>query len=103
MNLKQNINKIHVELDNRFDEVKLVEKSNIELGNYFELECVNENKKLIALITKKSLDSDNFNWKYFSNPDKKDFLVERVSNVETFLNDVEDIFEKKRFDSDYIK
>ena len=37
MNLKQNINRIHIELSNNFDEVNLSEKSDIKLGNYIEL------------------------------------------------------------------
>lgn len=103
MNLKQNINRIHIELQNNFNDVKLLEGSNLKYGNYFEIECCKEDKKLVAIITKKDLDQNVFNWSYYSNPNTKDYLVERSSHIESFINDVEDIFKKNRFSSDYTK
>ncbi len=46
MNLKQNINRIHIELQNNFNDVKLLEGSNLKYGNYFEIECCKEDKSL---------------------------------------------------------
>lgn len=103
MSLRQNINKIHGDVLSRFQEVSLDEKSDLKFGNYFQLECVNNDKKIVAIITKKNIETGVFNWGYYSNPDNKNHLVERSSTVDSFISDLEDIFEKNRFDSDYIK
>lgn len=103
MNLKQNINKIHVELQEVTDSVNLYEKSDLNYGNYFQIECIKENKKLVAIITKKDLDSNHFNWKYLSNPNDSKSIVERSSSIDSFVEHVVDIYNKNRFDSDYIK
>ena len=103
MNLKQNINKIHVELQDITDSVNLFEKNDLTYGNYIQIECIKENKKLVAIITKKDLDSDYFNWRYLSNPNDSESIVERTSNVHNFVEHVADIYNKNRFDSDYIK
>lgn len=102
--LKENINKIHLDTLNSFQEVHIFEKSSLKHGNYIEL-SINENgKNLVALIKKSDLESNNFNWSYKSNPnDDNSMLVERNSSVQGFTNDVKDIFEKNRFDSEYIK
>jgi hypothetical protein len=104
MNLKDNINKIHVELLNSFEQVFISEKSSLELGNYFEI-TINESSKVIkAIILKKEIENKSFNWKYYSNPsDNNSFLVERNSNIDNFTKSVKDIFEKNRFDSEYLK
>lgn len=101
MSLKTNINKIHSDLSSIFDNVEVFEKSSLEFGEYVELKAVNENKELVMIVTKRQLENDKFNWSYYSNPIKKDFLVERVSTVDGLLSDIKDIFEKNRFDSDY--
>jgi len=103
MDLKTNVNKLHLDLMNNFQDVSINEKSDKLNGNYIEL-SVNENgRNLVAIIPKTNLENNKFNWKYYSNPISKDFLVERGSTTESFLHDVKDIFDKKRFDSDYIK
>ncbi len=104
MNLRTNINKIHSDLTSRFNDVSLLEKSNVSLGNYFEISIVENNKNLKIILSKKSIDNDNFSWCYFSNPDNElSTLVERQSNVNNFVHIVEDIFEKNRFDSEYLE
>lgn len=103
MDLKSNINKIHVDLLNNFDDVKISEKSSLEHQEYFELSAIKEGKELIMLVSKREIEKGNFNWKYYSNPNTKDFLVERNSSVENLINDVQDIFEKNRFDSNYLE
>lgn len=102
--LRENINKIHLEVLNSFQEVLIFEKSSLKHGNYIELSINEGGKNLVALIKKSDLESNNFNWSYKSNPnDENSMLVERNSSVQGFTNDVKDIFEKNRFDSDYIK
>jgi len=104
MNLKQNINRIHIELSNSFDEVNISEKSDIKLGNYIELSILEGNKNLKVQISKTDLEGDNFNWQYFANPlNENSDLVNRNSSVTLFTEDVKDIFEKNRFNSEYIE
>jgi len=62
MNLKQNINRIHIELSNSFDEVNISEKSDIKLGNYIELSILEGNNNLKVQISKTDLEGNNFNW-----------------------------------------
>jgi hypothetical protein len=103
MEIKKNINKIHFELSDRFSDVSISEKSEKRFGNHIEL-TINESDMILkAIISKKDLENDNFSWSYFSNPENEDSLVERFSSVTGFIDDVNDIFEKKRFDSDYLK
>jgi len=103
MALKEYINRIHSDLSNNFDGVSIEEKSSLNLGNYIEFSITESNKQCSVMIKKVDIESKQFNWLYKSNPLKEDsHLVERTSNVEGFLNDVKDIFEKNRFDSDYI-
>ncbi len=103
MNLKTNVNKIHSDLINNFETVEINEKSSIELQEYVEFKATNEGKELIMVVSKRELNNNRFNWKYYSNPDKKDYLIERNSTIESIIEDVKDIFEKNRFDSDYLK
>ena len=104
MNLKTNINKIHSDLLTRYNDVTITEKSNKKFGNYFEISVNETSKTLKMIVTKQSIESDNFDWTYYSNPeDDNSVLVERNSNLSNFLNTVEDIFEKNRFDSDYLE
>jgi hypothetical protein len=102
MELKKNINKVHVDLTNSFDTVKITEKSNKDLGNYFELSVLEDKKEFKAIIKMTEIKNSNFSWTYYSNPLNEESLVERVSSIYTFSSDVQDIFEKNRFDSDYI-
>lgn len=104
MNLKENINKIHFNLSNQFDDVKIEEKSNIELGSYVEM-TINESEKQVKLVvTKKSLESSRFEWKYLSNPlNESSTQVERTSNLDDFTTDIKDIFDRNRFDQDYLQ
>jgi hypothetical protein len=103
MNLRANVNKIHADMISVFEDVQISEKSSKDRGEYLEFVTVNEKKELVILVSKKELSSDNFNWSYYSNPLKKTHLVERKSNVNDMIKDIQDIFEKNRFDSEYIK
>jgi len=104
MNLKANINKIHSDLLSKYEDVTILEKSNTKFGNYFEI-TVNENSKSLRMvITKKSAESETFDWNYYSDPDSENsVLVERRTNTSNFIDVVNDIFEKNRFDSDYLE
>lgn len=102
MNLKENINKIHFDLSNKYD-VKINENSDKNFGNFIELIVENNNRILKIKISKQELSNDRFNWNYLSNPNDSKSIVERSSTVFNFTSDVGDIFEKNRFDSDYIK
>ena len=104
MNLKHNINKIDVELSDIFESVTISEGSDINTGNYVKLSIIEGNKEARVIIRKSDLDNDRFNWKYYSNPlNENSDLVERTSVVDSFVSDIKDIFEKNRFDSDYIE
>lgn len=103
MSLKFNINKIHGDLLNNFDNVEVNEKSSLELGEYIELKANNEGKEFIMLVEKRQIQFDSFVWGYYPNPKSKEFLVERSSTIDGLIDDVKDIFEKNRFDEDYIK
>ncbi len=102
MSLKVNINKIHSDLTSVFGEVKISEGSSLEFGEFVEMSIISEGKEVSAIISKRELENDKFNWKYYSNPKSKEFLVERTSSKFDFINDVKDILEKNRFDSEYI-
>jgi hypothetical protein len=104
MGLKTNINKIHVNLKDAFNDVTISEKSDRKFGNYFELEIVSEGKKLRMVSNKNSLEGNVFDWKYYSDPtDEDSFLVERTSDVNSIVYHIEEIFTKNRFDKDYLK
>lgn len=104
MSFRENINKIHFDISNGFKDVSIVEKSNHKYGNYVEMSINESGKSLIIIIRKSDIESNKFNWSYKSNPnDENSFLIERNSSIDHFINDVKDIFEKNRFDSDYIK
>lgn len=104
MSLRQNINKVHFDLQNRFEEVTITEKSNLKLGNYFELSILEGNKEVKVILRKTEVEKNIFEWSYFSNPlNESSDLVDRTSKLEMFSLDVQEILEKNRFDSDYNK
>lgn len=104
MDIKFNINKIHGDLLNLYNEVSIKEGANEKWGQFFELEIKNEGKTLRCLITKESIMNPSFNWGYFGNPLlENSHLVARQSDIYSFVNHIEDIFTKERFDKDYLK
>lgn len=103
MDIKDNINKIHIDLLVRFDNVKIEEKSNHKFSNYFELTASKGNTDVKMIITKRDLESDTFKWSYYANPlNENSDLVERVSSVHTMYQDVDDIVNNNRFNKEYI-
>lgn len=104
MGLKENVNKIHVNLSDVFESVDVSENSNLSYGNYIEFSITEGNKQVKAIITKKDLENYRFDWKYYANPlNENSDLVDRNSSLDGFINDVKDIFEKNRFNSEYIE
>ena len=103
MDLKYNINKIHGDLINSFEVVQVVEKSNKEFGNYFEISNISEGKEVKMIITKKAIENDSFDWLYFSDPmNENSHLIERRSSTDTIAEDIKDIISKNKFSSDYL-
>jgi hypothetical protein len=101
-NLKYNINKLHGILLNDFNDVKIEESSNLKFGNHFIL-SVNESMEVKVILTKNSIEGSQFDWLYYSDPtDSNSHLVERKSTIDSFSDDIRDILNKKRFDSDYL-
>lgn len=101
--MKVNINKVHGELLNNFEEVFISEKSNKEIGNYFEVSALKESKEVKMIITKKNIENDRFSWSYYSDPSNDaSYLIERTSTTDSIASDVEDILEKNRFSEDYL-
>lgn len=104
MELKSNINAIHGALSSKFDNIIVEEKSDINRLNYIKLSISENNKNLVVFVSKSSLKNDIFNWEYLSNPlNESSDLISRTSNINSFINDVEDIFNKNRFNSEYIE
>ena len=103
MSLRQNINKVHFDLQNRFEEVTITEKSSLKLGNYFELSILEGNKEVKVILRKTEVEKNVFEWSYFSNPlNESSDLVDRTSKLEMFSVDIQEVLEKNRFDSDYL-
>ncbi len=102
MNLKININKVHGSLCDLFGEVSVTERSNREKGNYFEIVAESNGMTAVIEIEKAGLESSYFEWGYYPNPEERGHLVERKSSVDSIAADVMDIFEKKRFDGEYL-
>jgi hypothetical protein len=103
MQLRKNINRIHFDLQNEFKDVILVEKSEKKFGNHFEVTINESDLTLKAHLSHRNLESEQFTWSYLSNPEDENSVVERVSTTDDFVKHVKDIFQKKRFDSDYLK
>lgn len=104
MDIKYNINKIHGDLIVRFDNVKIEEKSNHKLGNYFELTASKNNTDVRMVIGKKDIENDNFKWSYYANPlNENSDLVDRFSSVNDLYEHVDDIINNNRFNKEYIE
>jgi hypothetical protein len=101
--MKVNINKVHGALISNFEEVSIIEKSNKDFGNYFELSALKESKEVKMIITKKNIENDRFIWSYYSDPsDGSSYLIERISTTDSIVSDVVDIVEKNRFSEGYL-
>jgi hypothetical protein len=103
MDFKSNANKLHYLLSERFDNVDIQEKSSRELGNYVKF-SIKEELQCDVIITKKDLQNSFMSWKYNSNPlNENSDWVERSCEISEFTDVIEDILQKRRFSSDYLK
>lgn len=103
MSLRENINKIHYELTDSFENVKIEEKENKNVGKYFQISAFNEGKELKMKINFIDLEMSNFNWAYLENPlNENSDWIERNSDVNNIINHIDDIFNKNRFSEDYL-
>lgn len=103
---KTNLNQIHYTLSEKYENITVNEKADNKFGDHIEMVIENEDGlQCKAILTKKDLDNQNFKWFYFSNPEEmsQDVMIERVSSVFEFTKDINDIFENKRFSSDYLQ
>lgn len=103
MSLKYNINKIHGDLLNSFENIKLEEKSSHRFGNHFEITASKDNLDVKMIISKRDIENETFKWHYYANPLKEGSdLVERVSTIFNLNDHVLDIVNGKRFNEEYI-
>lgn len=98
---KKNIREIHFELSKVYENIEIKENDSNE--NLIEISVREGNREILAFTEKKKIEGESFEWGYFSNPIEKDFLVERNSTIKGFVSDIKDIFEKNRFDGEYLK
>lgn len=98
---KDNINRIHFDITEIFENVNIREISDKKFRNHVRIDIDNE-MRLVMFMEKNQLENNNFKWSYLADPNNEDSLIERCSSIESFKKDVSDIFEKKRFDQDYI-
>ena len=98
---KSNLNAIHFQLTESFESVSVNDRKDKWGTLEITVKDVLEAK---ILVTKKDLESNQFNFKYFSNPkDDTSYLIERSSTVENFSDIIKDIFDNKRFSEEYLK
>jgi len=104
MDIRYNINRIDVLLQEKYDDVRIKEDSSPKFGKFFEITVRNQ-KELKMIIPYKNIDGQHtFEFLYFSNPlDENSDLIPRKTNVESISEVVEDIFSKERFSEDYLK
>jgi benzoyl-CoA reductase/2-hydroxyglutaryl-CoA dehydratase subunit BcrC/BadD/HgdB len=104
MDIRYNINRIHSLLGDKFQDVNICEKTSLKFGKYFEI-VVNESKTIKMIIPFKNIDGrSKYSFYYLSNPiNEQSELVERISDNESIVSIVEDIFNNNRFSEDYLK
>ena len=102
--LKSNINQIHSQISQKFENVTITEMDSKIWGKYFQI-TVNESLQVkMTLPLNDVLNSNSIRWYYESNPSspKNSSLVERHSNINDIANHVKDIIDNRRFDSSYL-
>ena len=104
MDIRSNINRIDVLLQEKFENVSVKENSSPEFGKYFEI-TVKQDREVKMILPYKNIDGTNtFEFLYFSNPlDENSDLIPRNSNVESISEVVNDILTKNRFSEEYLK
>ena len=69
---------------------------------YIQIIAENNNIKVKLNIDKDQLNKNSIKWEYYPNP-TENFIIERISNIDTLSIDVFDIFKSKRLDKTYFK
>jgi hypothetical protein len=104
MDIRYNINRIDVLLQEKFEDVSVKENSSPKFGKFFEI-SVKQEKEIKMIIPYKNIDgTKQFEFFYFSNPlDEGSDLIPRDSDVESISEVVSDILTKNRFSEEYLK
>jgi hypothetical protein len=104
MDLRYNINRIDVLLQDKFEDVVVKENSSPKFGNFFEI-SVKKDREVRMIIPYKNIDGkQNFEFLYYSNPlNENSELIRRNSTIESISEMVYDIFSKNRFSEEYLK
>jgi len=100
----KNINIIDWDLKQKFENVKITEKSK-KSDFYFEISLKSKvegvNIPLVLEISKNELLNNTINWRYLASA-SEDEKITKVSEIKNLSKDIQDIFENKRFDKDYL-
>lgn len=104
MDVRYNINRIDTLLKENFSDVKIMEKSSLKWGKYFEI-SIKESVEVKLILPFKNIDGvKNFEFSYYSNPlNESSNLVPRVATLENFNQIINDIIRNNRFDKEYLK
>lgn len=104
MDIRYNINRIDVLLQDRFEDVSIKENSSPKFGKYFEI-SIKQDRELKMIIPYRNIDGTNtFEFLYYANPlDDSSDLIRRDSDVESITEVVSDILSKQRFSQEYLK
>lgn len=99
------INIIDWDLKQKFENVKIVEKSK-KSDFYFEISLKSKVEgvdiPLVLEISKNELLNNTINWRYLANANKNEKIT-KVSEIKNLSKDIQDIFTHKKFDKDYLK
>jgi hypothetical protein len=100
----ENINIIDWNLKQEFQNVKITEKSE-KSDFYFEISLESKIEgvyiPLVLEISKNELLNNVINWRYQVSTNKSE-KISKISEIKSLSNDIREIFNKKRFDKNYI-
>jgi hypothetical protein len=104
MDIRYNINRIDVLLQDKFEDVAVKENSSPKFGNFFEI-SVKQDREVRMIIPYKNIDGkQNFEFLYYSNPlNENSELIPRNTTIESVSEAVDDILSKNRFSEEYLK
>ena len=100
----ENINIIDWDLKQEFKNVKITEKSE-KSDFYFEISLESKIEgvyiPIVLEISKNELLNNVINWRYQVSTNKNE-KISKISEIKSLSNDIKEIFNKKRFDKNYI-
>lgn len=104
MDIRYNINRIDVLLQEKFEDVLVKENSSPKFGKFFEI-CIKKDKEVRIILPYKNIDgTQTFEFLYYANPlDEESDLIRRRSDVESISEVVNDILTRNRFNEEYLK